>query len=558
MVRELIRLEDVHRSFGPVTVLEGVNVRIDEGDRIGIVGHNGAGKTTLLRTVSQQDQDVGEISFAPGLRIAFLTQVRDINDGATLEEELGRKGRQFEEIDEELSMIEAKMADPSFYEGDWQADIDRYQELQSMNAKSGGSNVASHAQEILRALDLSQHPMETPLESLSGGERAKVALARQLVGLSGIDVIFLDEPTNHLDIQTTEWLEAFLKDFKGAQLIVSHDRYFLDQVCNRVVEIDNLRAWPWKGNYSQFIVQKVASEQALNERIGNLEKKIQSTTGAIQQMKRANKYDKSISAKHKMITRMQQELKALKARVPKKRKPLILKLDAIDKASMDVLELVDATKTFEGLERPILDNQTLEVRKGDRIGIVGGNGQGKTTLLKIINEELKLDSGKIDVSPGTVIGYFHQDHATLDFELNPVEQIQKLRPDYQYGDIRAALGRFQFSSDQVGTKLKQLSGGERARVALLKLLLEDNNLLLMDEPTNHLDMESKETLEEALIGYEGSLITVSHDRWFLDQVVNRIWEIEGGNIKVYYGNYTDYVRAKQGLPPLADDEISQV
>ena len=171
---------------------------------------------------------------------------------------------------------------------------------------------------------------------------------------------------------------------------------------------------------------------------------------------------------------------------------------------------------------------------------------------------MKLDSGKIDVSPGSVIGYFHQDHATLDFELNAVEQIQKLRPDYQYGDIRAALGRFQFASDQVGTKLKQLSGGERARVALLKLLLEDNNLLLMDEPTNHLDMESKETLEEALIGYEGSLITVSHDRWFLDQCVNRIWELKDGKIKVYYGNYTDYVRAKLGLPPLADDEISNV
>ena len=259
-----------------------------------------------------------------------------------------------------------------------------------------------------------------------------------------------------------------------------------------------------------------------------------------------------------MITRMQQELKALRARVSKKRKPLVLTLDALDKASMDVLELVDATMTFEGLERPILDNQTLEVRKGDRIGIVGGNGQGKTTLLKIINGDLKLDSGKVDVSPGSVIGYFHQDHGTLDFEMNAVQQIQKLRPDYQYGDIRAALGRFQFASDQVDTKLKQLSGGERARVALLKLLLEDNNLLLMDEPTNHLDMESKETLEEALIGYEGSLITVSHDRWFLDQCVNRIWELKDGKIKVYYGNYTDYVRAKLGLPPLADDEISQV
>lgn len=558
MVRELITVEGVDRSFGSTDVLQDINLIINDGDRIGIVGHNGAGKTTLLNTISEQEQDVGDIVFAPGIRIAYLTQIRDIESESTIEGELGRKGRQFQELEEEISAIEAQMIDPAFYDGEWEPVMERYSELQQTLAASGGGNVAGIAKGILEKLGLDKHPMDMNVAQLSGGEKAKLALARQLVGLSGIDVMFLDEPTNHLDIETTEWLEAFLKDFKGAQLIVSHDRYFLDQVCTRIVEVDNLRAWPWKGNYSQFIVQKEASEKALGEHIATLEKKIQSTTGAIQQMKRANKYDKSISAKHKMITRMQQELKALNSRVSRKRKPLILSLDALDKASMDVLELVDATMTFEGLERPILDNQTLEVRKGDRIGIVGGNGQGKTTLLKIINGDLKLDSGKIDVSPGSVIGYFHQDHATLDFELNAVEQIQKLRPDYQYGDIRAALGRFQFASDQVGTKLKQLSGGERARVALLKLLLEDNNLLLMDEPTNHLDMESKETLEEALIGYEGSLITVSHDRWFLDQCVNRIWELKDGKIKVYYGNYTDYVRAKLGLPPLADDEISQV
>ena len=225
---------------------------------------------------------------------------------------------------------------------------------------------------------------------------------------------------------------------------------------------------------------------------------------------------------------------------------------------MDVLQLDGATKIYEGLERPILKNQDLEVRKGDRIGIVGGNGQGKTTLLKLINGDEKLTSGIRDLAPGCEIGYFHQDHATLDFNLSPVEQIQKLRPDFQYGDIRAALGRFQFSGNQVTTKLSQLSGGERARVALLKLLLEENNLLLMDEPTNHLDMDSKDTLEEALKGYEGSLITVSHDRWFLDQVVNRIWELQDGVVTVYYGNYTDYIRAKKGLPPLAEGEVSQI
>ncbi len=558
MVRELIRVEGVDRSFGPVDVLQDINLIINDGERVGIVGHNGAGKTTLLNTISEQQQDVGDIDFAPGIRLAYLTQIRDIESDSSIEEELGRKGRQFQELEDEIAAIEAQMVDPAFYEGDWQPVMDRYSELQQTLASSGGGNVAGIAKGILEKLGLDRHPMEMRVNQLSGGEKAKLALARQLVGLAGIDVIFLDEPTNHLDIQTTEWLESFLVDFKGAQLIVSHDRYFLDQVCNRIVEIDNLRAWPWKGNYSQFIRQKAASEQALSEAIKNLEKKMSGTTSAIQQMKRANKYDKSISAKHKILTRQQQELKALKARVPKKRKPLVLNLEAIEKSSRDVLEFKKATKAFDGLDRQILSEQNLEVHKGDRIGIVGGNGQGKTTLLKLINGDEKLTSGSLEVAPGCVIGYFHQDHATLDFSLSPVEQIGVLRPDFEYGDIRAALGRFQFSKEQVNTKLQQLSGGERARVALLKLLLEDNNLLLMDEPTNHLDMESKETLEEALKGYEGSLITVSHDRWFLDQVVNRIWELENGVVTVYYGNYTDYIRAKKGLPPLAEDEISGV
>jgi len=558
VVRELINVEAVDRSFGAVDVLQDINLKVNDGDRIGIVGHNGAGKTTLLNTISEQKQDTGDVEFAPGIRLAYLTQIRDLESNSTIEEELGRKGRQFQELEDEIAAIEAQMVDPSFYEGDWEPVMERYTELQQTLAASGGGNVAGIAKGILERLGLDQHPMDMPVKNLSGGEQAKLALARQLVGLNGIDVIFLDEPTNHLDIHTTEWLETFLTEFKGAQLIVSHDRYFLDQVCNRIVEIDNLRAWPWKGNYSQFLVQKEASEAALGDLIANTEKKIASTMGAMQQMKRANKYDKSISAKHKMIERLQQELKALKARMPKKRKPLILSLEAVDKASMDVLSVEDATKTFDGLERKILDNQSLEVRKGDRIGIVGGNGQGKTTLLKLINGDEQLTSGKMDLAPGCEIGYFHQDHATLDFNLNPVEQIQKLRPDFQYGDIRAALGRFQFSNEQVSTKLSQLSGGERARVALLKLLLEENNLLLMDEPTNHLDMDSKATLEEALINYTGSLITVSHDRWFLDQVVNRIWELQDGVVTVYYGNYTDYVRAKKGLPPLADGEVSEV
>jgi ATP-binding cassette subfamily F protein 3 len=544
MPRQLISVEEISRSFGAVDVLSDVSFLVNEGDRIGIVGHNGAGKTTLLNTISEQKQDMGDIEFAEGLRIAYLTQVRDIEDDATIEEELARKGRQFLELEEEISAIEVDMGKPEFYEGNWQPVLDRYAELQQMLASSGGANVALRAKAILERLGLSHHPMGLKVSKLSGGERAKLALARQLVGLDGIDMLFLDEPTNHLDIETTEWLEQFLREFHGTMVMVSHDRYFLDQVCTRILEIENQMVWQYAGNYSKHLKQKVANESALGDLINTLDKKIKHTLSGLRHMKRNNKFDKSISAKHKMIERMQKERKTLVARVPKQRKGLQFNLESVDKASLDVLELEAVYKRFDGLKQPILSNAELFINKGMKIGIVGGNGVGKTTLLKMINGDEEIDTGKLEVSPGVIIGYFHQDHRTLDFDLTPIKQIEKLRPDLDYGEVRAALGRFQFGKEQVATKLQKLSGGERARVALLQLLLEDNNLLLMDEPTNHLDVDAKESLEGALNQYDGSLMMVSHDRWFLDQTVNWILELKNGKLKMYKGNYSDYIAAR--------------
>ena len=542
MSRELIRLEDVHKAFGALTVLESVDLRIDDGDRIGVVGHNGSGKTTLLQTISNKSQDLGDITFAPALRIAFLTQVRDIEEDATLEEELNRRGRQFQELEDEITSIEEKMLDSSFYDGEWQPTMERYQELQSLMARSGGASAAGHAQEILKALDLAHHPMNIQISQLSGGERAKVALARQLVGLSEIDVFFLDEPTNHLDLETLEWLEKFLVEFNGALLIVSHDRYFLDRVCNNIVEINetSLRGYP--GNFSAYLGQKELFLQTLDERIEKVTKEIKRLTGALQSMKRANKYDKSISQKHHMIMRSQRELKWLKSLKPKQRKALRFDLKASEKSSLEVLDFRKAKLAFEGLERPILEEVTASVGRGQRIGVVGPNGAGKTTLLRLIIEEIKLDSGELDVKPGVKIGYFHQDHRTLDFSLSPEQQIQKMNPKMPYGDLRALLGQFQFTPSMVKNPLSKLSGGERARVAILKLLLEDNNLLLLDEPTNHLDADAREAVEYALKEYDGAIITVSHDRWFLDQVCDTIWELRGdGSLKVWPGNYSEFV-----------------
>ena len=545
LVRELIRLEDIHRAFGAVTVLDGINLRIDEGDRIGVVGHNGAGKTTLLRTISNQDQDIGDIQFAPGLRIAYLTQVRDIDEDATLDEELNRRGHQFKELEEEIATIENQMADPSFYDGDWQPVLDRYSELQALSARSGGTDVAGHAKNILEALELGHHPLEMPLSKLSGGERAKVALARQLVGLGEIDVFFLDEPTNHLDLPTLEWLETFLTKFQGAQLIVSHDRFFLDRICTHVLEIHDGNTRGYAGNYTAYLQQKELFLQTLDDRIAKSEKEIKRLTGALQSMKRANKYDKSISQKHHMLSRSQRELKWLKTLKPKERKELQFNLQSTEKSSLDVLDFKQASLKFEGQNRSILNKVEIGVRRGQKIGIVGANGSGKTTLLRIINGEIPLDDGIIDVRPGVEIGYFHQDHRTLDFDLTPIEQVQKLKPRMDYGNIRAMLGQFQFTNEMVSTPLKKLSGGERARIAMLKLLLEENNMLLLDEPTNHLDTDAKEALEETLKNYDGCIMTVSHDRWFLDQVCDTIWELPGdGTIVVCPGNYSDYLLRK--------------
>ena len=546
MARELIRLDDVHKSFGSLHVLEGVGLRVDEGDRIGIVGHNGSGKTTLLRTISNQDQDIGDITFAPALRIAFLTQVRDIEEDATLEEELNRRGRQFQEIEEEITSIEASMADPSFYDGEWQQVMDRYQELQSLMARSGGGDAAGHAKEILKALDLAHHPLDISISQLSGGERAKVALARQLVGLGEIDVFFLDEPTNHLDLQTLDWLEGFLMEFKGALMIVSHDRYFLDRVCNNIVEVHNTSLRGYPGNYSAYIAQKELFLQTLDERIDKVTKEIKRVTGALQSMKRANKYDKSISQKHHMIMRSQRELKWLKSIKPRQRKALRFNLSSTQKSSLDVLDFRKANLTFEGLNRPILDAVTVGVCRGQKIGVVGPNGAGKTTLLRLIMGEIKLDSGELEVLPGVQTGYFHQDHRNVDFTLTPEEQIQKMKPKMPYGELRALLGQFQFTPGMVKTKMSKLSGGERARVAMLKLLLEENNLLLLDEPTNHLDTDAADAVEEALKEYDGAIISVSHDRWFLDQVCDTIWELKGdGSLKIWPGNYSEYIRRSQ-------------
>jgi ATP-binding cassette subfamily F protein 3 len=303
-----------------------------------------------------------------------------------------------------------------------------------------------------------------------------------------------------------------------------------------------LRAWTWKGNYSQFVKQKAESEAALGDLIKNTEKKIQSTMGALAQMKRANKYDKSISAKHKMIERMQQEVKALRARVPKQRKSLIMTLDAVDKASMDVLELTDACMTFEGLKKPILDNQDLEVRKGDRIGIVGGNGQGKTTLVKSIAQRLPLMTGTRKAPKAIRIGYFSQDQldelSEGDSVLNHV--MRALPKDTPESKIRAMAASMGFAYEKVGTNVEKLSGGEKVRLLLGLMSIEKPHVLILDEPTSHLDIDSREALIYALNDFPGAVLLITHDVYLAEATADRLWLVNNGRAKRYDGDLKDY------------------
>ncbi len=543
--RLLLEVEEIAKSFGSLDVLENVSFNVHEGDRIGLVGSNGSGKTTILDLISNGGQDLGEIRPVDGLRMAYVTQVRDIEDNLDVATELDRKPRQFREIEDELSLIESQMADPAFYDGDWQSVMDRYQELQATLSQSGGGDVAGAAKAILRGLGLGHIDLSQKVSSLSGGERAKLALARSLVGLSAIDLLILDEPTNHLDIETCEWLEDFLIDFEGALIVVSHDRYFLDKVCTRIIEVAEKTTQAYTGNYSVHLRIKEANDAADRAALDTIEKKIEHTQQALRHMKRSNKYDKSISSKHKMIEEMQKERKEIKSRIKPRPKSLHIQIASEEKSSNEMVEFTDVSMVFSGNDsKLVFEDLNLEVRKGDRLGIVGPNGSGKTTLLRMILGDIAPTSGDFSLSPGVQIGYFHQDHRLLNFNKSCIQEIEAVRPDLDYGQVRGALGRFRFSKDSAHSQIGDLSGGERARVAILKLLLEPSNMLLLDEPTNHLDIPSKAALEEALRGYEGSMLVISHDRYFLDKIANGILSVSDHKITRYAGGYSEFITSR--------------
>jgi ATP-binding cassette subfamily F protein 3 len=552
-MRPLISAKGIFKAFGSTQVLINATFDIFHLDRIGLIGVNGSGKSTLLNLITGEEKpEMGELNVKPGLRIGSLTQYQTQDSQETVAENL-QTSDYLTGVKAELKEIEARMANADFYNSEnYEETMKIYSERQAELAKFEGDRFADKAVDLLADLgfdlDLNQ-----PIFTLSGGERRKLALAKLLVATPELDMLLLDEPTNHLDIETIEWLEQFLLDYEGSIVIVSHDRYLLDDTVERIFEIEVNLLHTYTGDYTDYVEQKeatLAMNQKTHKKYMN---NIQRNKAIIQKLKGRNKYDAQIKSRIKRMARI--------SRVddPFIRKKVVkFKFKKSDFHSRFVLETKNLKMRFG--DNVLFSGANFEIENGDKIGIIGPNGCGKTTLLKLFTGEIKPTSGSLTKSKVLKPGYFDQGHLSLNPDYDPIMELQSMDSTMHEFDAKALLGRFLFKGDIVNQRISKLSGGEKARLSILKLVLSPLSLLLLDEPTNHLDIPSQKVVAAALNSYEGTAAMVSHDRYFLDSVANKILSFRNGKLELYSGNYTNYraLIASGRLDEKDDDDVKYV
>ena len=516
-------------------ILDGLTFQVDTGERVGLLGPNGCGKTTLLRILTGVvDYDEGEVMIAPGKRLGLISQIPVYPQGYTVEDVIDTAFEPLHKMEEEMAALAGRMADG---ETD-PAILSRYDKLTAAFQAGGGYETDTNKNKVCNGLSIPQTMREQPFDKLSGGEKTRVNLARLI--LEDTDILLLDEPTNHLDLRATEWLEEYLEKFKGTVLTVSHDRYFLDKVVDRVIEIQNGKAEFYSGNYSFYAVEK---ERRYEEKLRQYEKE----QAKIQQLEQAAEQLRiwAYSGNDKIFKRAQSMEKRIeKMRVtdrPKKERKMQVRFGEREFRGDEVLTIKNLQKSFG--ERTLFSDVNLEVAGGERIALLGDNGTGKSTLIKILMGEEEPDSGKLRLGPTVKIGYLpqiiHFDHPerslvdTMIYDLDCTAQTARNR-----------LASFKFRGEDVFKSVSTLSGGEQSRLRLCMLMDSQINLLILDEPTNHLDIQSREWIEEAVEEYGGNLLFVSHDRYFIDRFATRIWMLEDGHITDFKGTYQEYQAAK--------------
>ena len=537
----VLSCNNLNKSFGIDTILENISFTVNEGDKVGIIGVNGTGKTTLFKVLSGiYGYDSGDIYLGKGVEIGYLEQNTNFQSEKTIYEEVLEVFSDLMDMENYIRDLEIKISEEGSNPNSKTLDklMNEYSQKLELFSELNGYGYKSEVKGILKGLGFSDSDIETPINILSGGEKTRVLLSKLL--LKNPSLLLLDEPTNHLDSDAIEWLEVFLKQYKGTVIIISHDRYFLDQVVNRVFEIHNKRLKTYNGNYSKFIELSKVEKELEVKKYEDQQKEIKKQEESIDRLKAygREKHLKRARSKEKMLDKVD-----VLDKPDVFRKKASIQFSPSVSSGNDVLQVEDLSMGYG--ERILFKNINFNIYRGEKVALIGANGIGKSTLFKIIMNEIIPLTGTTKLGANVHVDYFHQEQKTLNLDNTIIDEIWNDHPSLNQTTLRNMLGSFLFEDEEVFKKISTLSGGERARVAILKLILSNSNFLLLDEPTNHLDIDSKEVLEEALLNYTGTLFTISHDRYFLNTVVDKILVLDSDGITEYLGNYNYYMDKKK-------------
>ena len=534
----LLQTSKLTKLYSGTPILENVQFEVKKGERIAVVGRNGAGKSTLLKMIADEiDYDSGEIHKPQSVILGYFAQSSHINSNDTIYNEMLKVFQKTIMLKGQLEALSLKMAEEDPTSENYLKIIDQYQQLNHQFELMSGYTYESEINNILNRFKFNEIGFDQKISNLSGGQKTRLALAKLL--LQKPDLLILDEPTNHLDIDTIEWLEGYLKKYPGAVVIVSHDRYFLDQIATTVYEIEYRKCTKYKGNYSDYMDQKAISYAALMKQYEKQQKEISKMEDFISRNIVRASTTKRAQSRRKLLDKME------RIEMPKLNDKSIGITFEIDRRSgNDVLKVENVAVGYDD-NKPISDHLDFHINRIERVALIGPNGIGKSTILKTIAGDLPPLEGDIFYGKSLDMGYFDQEQANLTSNNTVLNEVWNVFPNRLEKDIRTLLGNFLFTGDDVFKTVHQLSGGEKVRLTLCKLMLQRNNFLLLDEPTNHLDIDSKEMLELSLEDYEGTLFFISHDRYFIDKIATRILEVTPHGVVSYLGNYSDYIEKKR-------------